>query len=111
MVSRISRESKTVAVMISDYCRDHHQNDGLCLECIELTNYALERLRECPFQEGKTVCVKCPVHCYKPDMRERIRSVMRYAGPRMIYRHPVLAILHIVDGWRKEPIKNIRKAR
>ncbi|MFC1984942.1 nitrous oxide-stimulated promoter family protein [Chloroflexota bacterium] len=109
--SRIARESQTITVMISDYCRAYHQDDKLCSDCIRLTNYAVERLRACLFQEGKTTCVKCPVHCYKPNMRERIRSVMRYAGPRMIYRHPVLAILHMIDGRRKEPIKNTNKAQ
>jgi hypothetical protein len=29
---------------------------------------------------------------------------MRYAGPRMLYRHPILALLHmVVDSSRKEP--------
>ncbi len=105
MHSRVEREIKTVQVMISDYCRDHHSHDRRCLECAELSDYALERLRKCPFQEGKTTCSKCPVHCFKPDMRQRIRTVMRYAGPRMIYRHPMLALLHIIDGRRREPSK------
>jgi hypothetical protein len=43
-------------------------------------------------------------------MRERIRNVMRYSGPRMVYRHPVLALFHMVDGRRKKPIKNTGKA-
>ena len=109
MCSRIVRESKTIAAMITDYCRAHHPNDKQCLECSELSDYVLERLKKCPFQEGKTTCAKCPVHCFKPDMRKRIKTVMRYAGPRMIYRHPVLALLHIIDGRRKEPTRVSRK--
>jgi hypothetical protein len=105
MFSRIKRESKTVEVMISDYCHDHHFADKRCLECAELLDYALERLNKCPFKEGKTTCAKCPVHCYKPDMRQRIRAVMRYAGPRMIYRHPILASFHLIDGRRKKPLE------
>jgi len=108
MPSRIARESKTVAVMISDYCRLHHRENAVCPECRELKDYALKRLEKCPFREGKTVCSKCPVHCFQPDMRESIRNVMRYAGPRMIYRHPVMAIFHIVDSRRKEPVKAAR---
>jgi len=103
--ARVFRESKTIKVMISMYCYDHHQNKRLCPECAELTEYALERLVKCPFQNGKTICAKCPVHCYKPLMREKIRAIMRYAGPRMSYRHPILAIHHIMDGQRKEPIR------
>lgn len=101
MSSRIERECKAIAVMISDYCRDHHSRTELCSECLELLNYALERLKRCPFQKRKTDCAKCRVHCYKPDMRAKIRLVMRYAGPRMIYRHPVLAILHVIDRGRQ----------
>jgi len=61
----------------------------------------MRRLDQCPFQEAKTTCVKCPVHCYKPAMRERIRVVMRYAGPRMLWQHPVLAFYHLFDGLRQ----------
>ena len=111
MPYRISRECKTVAVMISDYCGAHHADKKLCTECAELTDYALDRLKKCPFNEGKTTCAKCPIHCYSPDMREKIRIVMRYAGPRMIFRHPVLALWHIMDGRRKEPEKGITQER
>lgn len=103
---RMARERKTVSVMIAMYCRDHHGTNGdLCLECRELLEYAEERLSRCPFKEGKTTCAKCPVHCYKPTQRERIRTVMRYAGPRMPRRHPVLALWHLADGLRRQPLR------
>jgi hypothetical protein len=70
--------------------------------------YALKALKKCPFQEGKTTCAKCPVHCYQQDKREKIRAVMRYAGPRMIYRHPTLAVFHIIDSRRKAPVKALK---
>ena len=47
--------------------------------------------------------MKCPTHCYKPEMRERVRAVMRYSGPRMLREHPVLAIAHLADGRRRAP--------
>jgi hypothetical protein len=91
--------------MIELYCADHHQGqDALCPPCAELHEYALHRLERCPFQEGKTTCVQCAVHCYKPEMREQIRVVMRYAGPRMIWKHPLLAAHHLIDGRRKVAI-------
>ena len=102
---RISRESRTVTVMIAGYCRAHHSREKLCVECCGLRDYALERLRKCPFGEGKTTCARCPVHCYHPEMREKIRTVMKYAGPRMICCHPLIAVRHIIDARRKEPIK------
>jgi hypothetical protein len=39
-------------------------------------------------------------------MKEKIRAVMRYAGPLMIYRHPILALFHFIDGFRKEAIRH-----
>ena len=99
---RLRREARTVEAMIHRYCRDrHHTTDGLCPECAELLAYARHRLARCPFQERKTTCGKCPVHCYAPAMRERIREVMRYAGPRMLFSHPLLALMHLLDGLRK----------
>lgn len=99
---RLQREAHTVAAMIRRYCRDrHHTTDGLCPECAELLAYARRRLARCPVQEGKTTCGKCPVHCYAPGMRARIREVMRYAGPRMVWSHPLMALRHLLDGLRK----------
>jgi len=91
--------------MVSSYCRAHHAVGKVCPECTALREYALHRLDICPFGEGKTTCASCPVHCYQPEMRREIRTVMRYAGPRMIYRHPLIAIRHIIDGRRKKPVK------
>lgn len=101
---RIRREKKTVEVMIRIYCHKHkHPRDEgeLCTECSELLEYAHKRLDRCPFQEKKTTCAKCPVHCYEPSMKTKIRTVMRYSGPRMLTRHPVLAFHHIIDGFKK----------
>jgi hypothetical protein len=104
--SRIAREDKTVEKMVLLYCRKQHgAQTGLCQECDELLRYARHRLETCPFQEGKTTCAECPVHCYQHDMREKIREVMRFSGPRMILHYPIRAFLHLVDGRRKEPIK------
>lgn len=111
MHSRMKRERQTVEHMINIFCRDHHRKKDeeplrgykLCDECLELVEYARIRLKNCPFQELKTTCGKCPVHCYKPKLRQKIREVMRYAGPRMIRHHPLLAFGHMLDGFKKEP--------
>lgn len=93
--------------MIGLYCQAQHGQHGnngrLCAECAALRDYAWLRLEKCPFQAGKTTCAKCPIHCYKPEQRAAVRTVMRYAGPRMLLRHPLLALLHLLDGLRKEP--------
>jgi len=98
----MQREAATIKAMIRIYCRHHHgSKQNLCDSCSELLDYALKRLKNCPFQEKKTTCGKCPVHCYKPDMRKKIRDVMRYVGPRMILYHPVMGLMHTIDGFRK----------
>jgi hypothetical protein len=99
---RIRRERKTISIMIGMYCRDrHHGHDGsLCDRCTKLHDYAMQRIDKCPLCLSKPTCANCLIHCYKADMRERVRTVMRYSGSRMMGRHPVLALLHKLDGLR-----------
>ena len=87
--------------MIELYCHANHSTAGeLCQECTKLHDYAIARLNRCPFGADKTTCAKCPIHCYKPDMKAQIKKVMRYSGPRMLRRHPLLAIMHQFDSLR-----------
>lgn len=98
------RELKTIRAMIGIYCRDHHHTrGGLCGECGGLWAYAQERIARCPFGVTKPTCAKCTVHCYKPAMRAEVRNVMRYAGPRMMWRHPWLTVLHMMHGRGEAP--------
>lgn len=97
----LRREKKTVEKMIGLYCRAHHRGASTpCDECAALMNYARERTARCRYREMKPVCSECSVHCYKPEMRERMKRVMRYAGPRMIWHHPLLALRHLVRKRR-----------
>ena len=97
------REKKMVSQMIQLYCKkQHHSKDGLCPECAALDAYARMRSEKCPFMETKTFCSACKVHCYKPEMREKIRAVMRWAGPRMLPVHPVLSIRHAAVTLRSK---------
>lgn len=92
------REKKLVSQMIALYCKKkHHTRDGLCPECAALEAYARQRSEKCPFMETKTFCSNCPVHCYKADMREKIRKVMAFSGPWMLLYHPVTAIRHVLE--------------
>jgi Nitrous oxide-stimulated promoter. len=101
----LEREYKTIREMISLSCRERHdtKKGELCPVCQELLTYARIRLDKCPYRDDKPTCARCPIHCYKPAMRERIREVMRYAGPRMLRRHPILALRHLLDGWKTIP--------
>ncbi len=120
-MNRIDWEKRTVRHMIELWCRKNHGGKaccemgsrgsgqvsqggsgegshggpGLCGECRELLEYSLARLEHCKFGNAKTKCHKCPVHCYRPDMREKIRTVMRFSGPRMLLYHPLEALRYL----------------
>ncbi len=102
---RLVRERTTILAMTNIYCRDHHGLPGgdLCPDCAQVFAYARERLARCPYQHEKPTCAKCPIHCYRKDMREQVRVIMRYAGPKMLLTHPGLAIRHLLDGRRVAP--------
>ena len=105
---RLARELETIAAMLRIYCRDHHAaeahgDSSLCSACAGLHEYARRRLAGCPFGADKPTCVNCRIHCYAARQREAMRTVMRHAGPQMIWRHPLLALAHLADGRRPAP--------
>ncbi len=107
------KEQYVVDEMIRLYCRKNHaesdrQGERMCPDCRLLSEYAKLRSQNCPFMEEKTFCSNCRVHCYKPEMREKIRQVMRFSGPRMLLYHPILAIWHLICSFR-EKIKGKRE--
>jgi Nitrous oxide-stimulated promoter len=100
--TRLAREWSTMQAMILIYCRSKHRPAAtLCPECQGLQDYAKLRLERCRFGPEKPTCASCPVHCYQKSRREEIRAVMRHAGPRMLWRHPILSLRHWLDGFRK----------
>jgi hypothetical protein len=108
---RLARELATMRAMVAIHCRDKHGGSGeLCEQCAGLMDYATRRLDRCVFGDDKPTCANCTVHCYNTAMREQVRVVMRYAGPRMMWRHPFLALAHVVDGRRPAPpLPNAKK--
>ena len=101
------KEQHVVEEMIRLYCRKQHTgydraSGRMCPACQDLADYAKLRSEECPFMEHKTFCANCRVHCYKPEMREQIRQVMRFSGPRMLLYHPGLAVWHLVCSIREK---------
>ena len=102
IVEKREKEKQMIKEMISLYCRKNHHSKQLCTDCNELLNYANIRIDNCPFMETKTFCSNCTVHCYSPQMREKIRKVMAFSGPRMILYHPVAAIRHLITSKREK---------
>lgn len=105
----IQKEQAMVTWMINYYCNKNHGGKNLCRDCAKLINYANARTAACPFIEVKSFCSNCPVHCYKPEMREKIRKVMRYAAPRMLFHHPILALKHVTATIKHKILKESRK--
>lgn len=104
-------EQKIVTLMVEVYCRRKHRKewekgDKLCSDCQKLRDYACLRTQKCPFMETKTFCSACKVHCYAPDQKDKIKEVMRTAGPWMLLYHPILAVRHAIIT-----LKNIRKMK
>jgi hypothetical protein len=97
-MNSLQKEKKTIGIMIRMFCGAHHGANGqtLCASCQGLLDYANERLNRCPFGQNKGACVNCEIHCYKPEMRKRVTEVMRYSGPRMLKKHPLLAVAHLL---------------
>ena len=115
---RILRERKTLSAMVDLYCREQHHPDAVarfarCPQCQELLDYALGRLERCPFQEKKSTCAKCLVHCYQPWMtcapRRSCGGMIRRDGIINVARPPCMAVVqHIkifLATWLQESIE------
>ena len=98
MIGKRLKEKRVITLMVELYCRKNHGAKVICPDCEELLSYALKRLDRCMYGDEKPACKDCPVHCYKPVMRERIREVMRWAGPRMIFYRPGAALRHMLSN-------------
>jgi hypothetical protein len=101
---RLAQEQIVIDAMIGIYCKGmkHERfSNSLCPTCSELQRYTVERNKSCPFLASRSFCQFCAVHCYSPEKRETIREVMRYAGPRMLWHHPIYAIKHLVEVRRQ----------
>lgn len=111
-------EFNTMCAMAEIYCHKHHQIrlqktpdhqcsaiPSLCPDCVEILEYAEKRLDRCPYGQHKPTCNKCPVHCYKPHMKQKVREIMIYSGPRMLIPHPIMAIKHLLAEQKPVPGK------
>lgn len=98
------KEIKVVGLMIEKYCHGNHgtKKHEICGECSQLFDYVKLRRSKCPHGDSKPFCSNCRIHCYKPDMREKIRAVMRYSGPRIVLNHPILATSHLIQTKRQK---------
>ncbi|KJG21541.1 hypothetical protein UB37_10775 [Photobacterium iliopiscarium] len=107
---QLGREFKTITAMIDLYCEKHHQINTVkfqrCADCEQFRNYVKQRLDRCPYGENKPSCKQCPIHCYKPQQKVHSQTIMRYSGPKMIIKHPIMAIKHLIHDKRAIPERN-----
>ncbi|MGL5938240.1 MAG: nitrous oxide-stimulated promoter family protein [Phocaeicola sp.] len=89
-------DKKIVRVMVQIYCSHHHKGKELCVECADLLDYINRRINSCPLGDKKTTCKSCPIHCYSPNRRVQIQEVMKFSGKRIIFKHPIAAIRHLL---------------
>ena len=95
-MAKIEKEKKTVSIMIDIYCQKVHKVQSLCSDCNQLKEYTHNRLDKCQFGEEKSSCKKCSTHCYNNEMRQKIKQVMCYSGPRMLYVCPLYYVRHFL---------------
>ena len=100
---RIAREKLTIRRMIALYQRGAPAVSTEEGHYEALFAYAEKRLDKCVFGEEKTACKQCPVHCYQPAKREEMKQILRWAGPRMLWHHPILTVRHLIDDKRPVP--------
>ena len=114
---KIKYEKAMIFYMIKLYCIHNHKDyqkihnktfgsKSICKECEELYNYACERTNKCRFIKSKTFCSACESHCYKKDMKEKIKKIMSYSGKRMIIHHPIAAFKHVFIMMKHNINKN-----
>lgn len=94
------KEIEVVQLMIQKYCNGVHKSKSgfICEDCKALLNYVILCRNRCPYGDNKPFCSNCDIHCYKPVIKSKIRSVMRYSGPRIILSHPLIAIRHLTES-------------
>ena len=99
MGKRLQFEAQSLRTMVRMYCKhEGHCTHGLCADCAQLMEYAEQRIRSCPYGESKPACRKCSTHCYRNDMRQVIRKVMRSIAPLMPLRHPLVSVHHLIHA-------------
>jgi len=82
--------------MIRLYCRRKEHSGGGGGGARGLLPSPCRGWEPCRYGPLKGSCKQCTVHCYAPAQREKIRAVMRYAGPRMLLYHPLEALWHLL---------------
>jgi hypothetical protein len=89
-------QEKLVKEMILLYCnKNHNTKNELCESCSELFGYVQKRLKYCPYGDKKPVCFNCKIHCYRKEYKDRIKDVMKFSGPKIMFHNPIAGIKYL----------------
>jgi predicted amidophosphoribosyltransferase len=93
MRKRIDRERHALTAQLHIYCRARHgAGQKLCSACADRQHYIAERMERCELRAAKPTCTTCAFRCYAPPQQVKLRAILRYAGPRLLRKHPLLAL-------------------
>ena len=101
----IQQDTDKLVRFLSMYCDGHHRHrlrklftfdypkvdaavsngPDLCDECTKLLRHAIVMRALCPL-DPKPKCRNCPEHCYRPLYKDQMETVMKYAGPRSLFK-------------------------
>lgn len=113
LTSKELKDLRVLAQFTSVYCKVHHRlseksplapdlfgGDALKVEkyrvcdlCRDFLHYAINRRLHCPL-DPRPVCKHCPVHCYKPHYRDKVREIMRFSGKYLMLRGRIDLLWH-----------------
>lgn len=127
----VAKDTKLLGDFTAIYCKGNHRDatrspirtDGaalgvygskppvVCAQCEALLAYSEKRRAFCP-KDPKPFCNYCDTHCYKSDMLEYMRDVMRYAGPRsMLHGYAIEGIQHLLAGRAAKKAAQARETK
>lgn len=96
-IGKIEKDKQTLKFMVELYCKRKLHQASPSDEYQQLIDYACQRLEHCKYGNEKPACKNCKTHCYQHEMREKMRIVMRWAGPRMLLYDPLATIRHLLN--------------
>lgn len=98
MKNRLEKEKVIFEKMILIYCKNNHKENHPCSQCIDIINYGKNKINNCPFDNSKPFCSKCSIHCYEKNVQKKVKEIMRYSGPRIIFYHPITSLKHLISS-------------
>lgn len=108
----IPQEKETIRKMFGIYCKNNHgvsTGKKLCPKCTALLATAMLKMNRCPYGITKPICDKCKTPCFGTAQTKEFLEIMKGAQTRMFFKHPMMAMKHMLYGMRREAKKEDNK--